>query len=1070
MDESEDSIDSFVTQEPFFSATKGELPSTHFTRSPQSSDQEKNCSAKRISNTVMHQDSGRAELCSPNIAVNSTELSKQVVSTVQGTAEDHSVPCQQSPLPITASSPVAALVPTTIESTPIQQLQEQTLLSETAPTSNSEEAPDVNDFTSIDNQVMSYGSGEDRSTNYSFTVSQDESYHVLTDEDSCDASYLQGVSDSADAFNQQYREKRDVEESSVVADSFSPEAFFSSIPQFKKLWKRPATILPKLSTTDSYSYRRYEHSDQYYSKESHGVIVSNSKPNSSIVMHSSSQGVPIAPKPDPNTKCYVLVVPAPMYYENFVPQESPQLKQVHEDDRSETVPSEGHAALIEIEATPEAVRLSNPMLMHPPEWTPQPQKPARTPLPLTMIRVSPSPNRGNRSSPVITVSTTSTPIQPLQGNKQQYVIVQGNNRHLKGISHHKDSFTTPTVEGNHQPIYLQGLPPQGFRRFWKTKEGSCIERTTKRSLAPLFSKVSPCDSQEATVPQTEKSPLTCIRSKLPCDREVPQTDNTSPDRKLLTNENSATSTTAPAAEESRSQTTPAGKVQECQNKCELQLTLKSKTNASDESSTTPTPRIKQGEDKEKKKLRDRRYDAELKKSFHQLRQMVPRLQKSSSRGQILQEAIKYIGILEKKVLDAGLLSTLQSLEAERSTQLETPGGTTQGVMENLVSPMSYDVPDICSNLIANTVEEPLKIIHQENGGEHSQEDPATALTSPVILIPPISLSTEELSCSFLNSEGSVVSIDSADANQEGVTVEEVPLSIPFQQIQFVAVDQSDETPVLTPRSPDESLSQEPLTRLIPVVEVPGYTASGEYVNVVHEGQISPHRDVFLSAMTTISQEGLSDLGVTLSPLLSPLGILLSPGGDPSQESTITVLVESKEGADVEEIISNPGIEENGHVSSGVISGICTDMTSIAASVEVTTDQRDKRTPLSTKKTRRKSQTAHAQIVPSVSPLQASEDGSIRGTPRCRNRRVLQDHSNFEDAKSPVGSVGRPGRQRKLKDHSPKQPYQDDADENFAFAASQSRTPPGRVSGVLLTGKRKTPSPRGRVGTKRGRRI
>lgn len=414
-------------------------------------------------------------------------------------------------------------------------------------------------------------------------------------------------------------------------------------------------------------------------------------------------------------------------------------------------------------------------------------------------------------------------------------------------------------------------------------------------------------------------------------------------------------------------------------------------------------------------------------------------------------------------VDAGLLPTLQSLEAARSTQLENPGGKTQGVLENLVSPISCDVPDICSNLITNTVEEPLKIIPEEKGGENS----ATALTSPVILIPPISLSTEELSCSFLNSEGTVVSIDSADANEGGVTVEEVPLSIPFQQIQFVAVDQSDETPVLTPRSPDEPLSEEPLTRLIPVVEVPGYTESGEYVNVVHEGHISPHRDVFLSAMTTISQEGLSDLGVTLSPLLSPLGILLSPGGDLSQESNITVLVESKEGADVEEIISNPGIEENDHVSSGVVSGICTDMTSIAASVEVTTDHRDKRTPLSTSKTRRKPRPA--QIVPSVSPLQANEDGSTPSTPCCRNRRVLQDHSNFEDAKSPVGSDGR-GRQRKLKDHSPKQSFRDDADENFAFAASQSRTPPGRVSGVLLTGKRKTPSPRGRVGTKRGRRM
>lgn len=101
--------------------------------------------------------------------------------------------------------------------------------------------------------------------------------------------------------------------------------------------------------------------------------------------------------------------------------------------------------------------------MYPPAWTPQPQKPARTPLPSTMIRVSPSPNRaGSSSSPLITVSTTSTPIQPLQGNKQQYVIVQGNNRHLKGIARQRDRFTTPEVEENHQPIYLQGKLSEMF--------------------------------------------------------------------------------------------------------------------------------------------------------------------------------------------------------------------------------------------------------------------------------------------------------------------------------------------------------------------------------------------------------------------------------------------------------------------------------------------------------------------------------------------------------------------------------------------------------------------------------
>lgn len=99
--------------------------------------------------------------------------------------------------------------------------------------------------------------------------------------------------------------------------------------------------------------------------------------------------------------------------------------------------------------------------MHPPdvEWTPRACKQVRTPLPSTRVRVSPSPNKGNsglQGSPIITVSTTTTPIQPLQGNKKKYVIVQGNNRHLKGLASHRHNFYTRTVEESHQPIYLQG--------------------------------------------------------------------------------------------------------------------------------------------------------------------------------------------------------------------------------------------------------------------------------------------------------------------------------------------------------------------------------------------------------------------------------------------------------------------------------------------------------------------------------------------------------------------------------------------------------------------------------------
>lgn len=105
--------------------------------------------------------------------------------------------------------------------------------------------------------------------------------------------------------------------------------------------------------------------------------------------------------------------------------------------------------------------MQEPRPMHPPdvEWTPRAYKQVRTPLPSTRVRVSPSPNKGNhglQGSPIITVSTTTTPIQPLQGNKKKYVIVQGNNRHLKGLASHRHNFYTRTVEESHQPIYLQG--------------------------------------------------------------------------------------------------------------------------------------------------------------------------------------------------------------------------------------------------------------------------------------------------------------------------------------------------------------------------------------------------------------------------------------------------------------------------------------------------------------------------------------------------------------------------------------------------------------------------------------
>lgn len=267
---------------------------------------------------------------------------------------DHSVPCTQSSLSVSVLSPVAALVPTTSNSLTIQQVLEQTLPEDETPIS-SIEVSNLIDSPSIGCQIMDYTSEKDSSNNYSFAVSEDDSYHALTDDDSCDASYLQSVRDSADAFNQHYREKRADEESSLLAEPFSPEAFFSSIPLFNKLQKRPAMILPKLYSTDSSSDYQYEQANQCFTLEDHGVIMSNSKPSSTLLMHSSSQGVPIAPKPDPNAKvsCYVLVVPAPVYYENFTAQDSLQVQQQHPEDLPETSPTEAHLAVAKSNAIPD---------------------------------------------------------------------------------------------------------------------------------------------------------------------------------------------------------------------------------------------------------------------------------------------------------------------------------------------------------------------------------------------------------------------------------------------------------------------------------------------------------------------------------------------------------------------------------------------------------------------------------------------------------------------------------------------------------------------------------------------
>ena len=61
-------------------------------------------------------------------------------------------------------------------------------------------------------------------------------------------------------------------------------------------------------------------------------------------------------------------------------------------------------------------------------------------------------------------------------------------------------------------------------RLMKIQTLCLISCAFQRSLEPVFSNTVAPVNEEATVPQMEKSPLTSVRNKKPCDREVPQTN------------------------------------------------------------------------------------------------------------------------------------------------------------------------------------------------------------------------------------------------------------------------------------------------------------------------------------------------------------------------------------------------------------------------------------------------------------------------------------------------------------------------------------------------------------------
>ena len=141
------------------------------------------------------------------------------------------MPCSQPE--ITSVSPIAALVPTANQriTTPMQ-------LSQNLPPEKEDSENKVSllsELSSVgDHLSMSYASKEG--------INQEEEQD-LSEDDSCDSSYLQRLSYAVKTFNEHYQNSKAEEESSSTADSFSPEAFLSSILGYRTLPTSPSPNL-----------------------------------------------------------------------------------------------------------------------------------------------------------------------------------------------------------------------------------------------------------------------------------------------------------------------------------------------------------------------------------------------------------------------------------------------------------------------------------------------------------------------------------------------------------------------------------------------------------------------------------------------------------------------------------------------------------------------------------------------------------------------------------------------------------------------------------------------------------
>ena len=174
--------------------------------------------------------------------------------------------------------------------------------------------------------------GNERRSDAGLKINQDQDELLPDDGDSYHSQYSNNVGECVDDFNQQYQAKTTPKESTAAEGEFSPETFFSSIPSFNRNEKKQEAETKE--QTDKSAVQIHVEQNVNSPMRPSGLVISN--PHFALMRHSGCHGVPIAPKPDPNSKvsCYILVVPAPVYYEKFATRDSFPVRQEQPTDNS----------------------------------------------------------------------------------------------------------------------------------------------------------------------------------------------------------------------------------------------------------------------------------------------------------------------------------------------------------------------------------------------------------------------------------------------------------------------------------------------------------------------------------------------------------------------------------------------------------------------------------------------------------------------------------------------------------------------------------------------------------------